>query len=183
MNDKEWLESTIKKLTDKMAAVSKRTQLKLPFTSEDGMHDDYSFKITQWTNGFWGGMMWLMYMLTEDEQYKDLAIKNEEKLDAAFLNFERLSHDVGFLWMPTAGLHYKLEPNDDSLRRLYYATNILAGRFHTNGKFFRAWNGEAGYCSIIDCMMNLPLLYRASLETQDLNLWQWLMQTQQWHSI
>jgi len=167
MYEKEWLEETIKKLKNKMDVVSRRTQLKLPFTSEDGIHDDYSFKITQWTNGFWGGMLWLMYMLTEDEHYKNLAIENEKKLDGAFLNFERLSHDVGFLWMPTAGLHHKLEKNDDSYRRLFYAANLLAGRFHNNGQFFRAWNGEPGYCSIIDCMMNISLLYYMSEQTED----------------
>ena len=156
MNNKEWLENTARKLINKMDVVSRRTQLKLPFTSEDGMHDDYSFKPTQWTNGFWGGMLWLMYMLTEDEHYKNLAIGVEEKLDSAFMNFERLSHDVGFLWMPTAGLHYKLDNNEDSLRRLFYAANVLAGRFHTKGQFFLAWNKDPGYCSIIDCLMNIP---------------------------
>ena len=167
MNNKEWLENTARKLINKMDVVSRRSQLKLPFTSEDGIHDDYSFKPTQWTNGFWGGMLWLMYMLTEDEHYKNLAIGVEEKLDSAFMNFERLSHDVGFLWMPTAGLHYKLDNNEDSLRRLFYAANVLAGRFHTKGQFFLAWNKDPGYCSIIDCLMNIPLLYNLSEQTDD----------------
>ena len=167
MNEKEWLESTIKKLSDKMAVVSQRSQLKLPFTSADGMHDDNSFKITQWTNGFWGGMLWLMFMLTEDEHYRDLAIQHEKKLDDAFLNFERLNHDVGFLWMPTAGLHYKLEKNEDSLRRLYFAACSLASRFHVKGQFFRAWNKDPGYSCIIDCLLNIPLLYVMSEELDD----------------
>ncbi len=34
-----------------------------------------------WTNGFWGGMMWLLFTLTHDEEYKKIAVETEEKMD------------------------------------------------------------------------------------------------------
>ena len=34
-------------------------------------------RITWWTNGFWGGLMWLMYAGTEKECYKATAQKAE----------------------------------------------------------------------------------------------------------
>ena len=48
------------------------------------------------------------------------------------------------------------------------AANHMMGRFNCDGEFFRAWNGDntEGW-AIIDCMMNIPLLYRATEETGD----------------
>ena len=49
----------------------------------------------------------------------------------------------------------------------------LASRFKLNGNYIRAWNGMTGDgrnsdgWTIIDCMMNLPLLYWASEELGD----------------
>ena len=41
----------------------------IPYTTKDGIYDDYSEdqKITWGTNGFWGGLMWLMYAETQVE--------------------------------------------------------------------------------------------------------------------
>lgn len=48
------------------------------------------------------------------------------------------------------------------------AANILAGRFNPLGKFIRAWNGDSNIgWMIIDCMMNIPLLYWMSGENKD----------------
>ena len=51
------------------------------------------------------------------------------------------------------------------------AAGNMAGRFNLAGNFIRAWNNwddvdRRGF-AIIDCMMNLPLLYWASEETTD----------------
>lgn len=51
------------------------------------------------------------------------------------------------------------------------AANYLAGRFNPVGQFIRAWNqnpnGDVTGWAIIDCMMNVPLLYWATKETGD----------------
>ena len=159
MTEQQWLDQVLAKLDKKMEVVAERSAEKMPFTSQDGMHDDRSGSLFEWTNGFWGGMMWLMYLMTQKEKYRNLAEQNEVRLDGAFSFHNRLDHDVGFMWMPTAGLHYKLDGNKDSFLRLYYAACHLAGRFHLNGRFIQAWDFHPKCVTIIDCLFNIPLLY------------------------
>jgi len=94
----------------------------------------------------------------------------ERLLDKAFYEYyHRLYHDVGFLWNITAGVHYRLEGDTSSKRRVLEATNLLAARFNIKWQFIRAWGGakRSGWM-IIDAMMNLPLLYCASQITSDM---------------
>lgn len=44
---------------------------------------------------------------------------------------------------------------------------ILAGRYNPNGRYIKAWTGERTGIAIVDCLMNLPLLYWASEELHD----------------
>ena len=71
-NYTEWANSVWQKIEKKMAAVAPRSKKKIPNTTFDGVHDDWSNeeKITMWTNGFWPGLMWLMYEATENPIYK-----------------------------------------------------------------------------------------------------------------
>ena len=41
-SEKEWLDRTIKKVTDKIDKVSVRSRFKIPYTTIDGIHDDRS---------------------------------------------------------------------------------------------------------------------------------------------
>jgi unsaturated chondroitin disaccharide hydrolase len=124
-----------------------------------------------WTNGFWGGMMWLMYNETGDQRYAEVARFSEEKLDQCFRDYYGLHHDVGFMWLPTAVANYRITKNSESRKRGLHAANLLAGRFNPVGKFIRAWNDfpdcDTRGWVIIDCLLNLPLLYWASDETND----------------
>lgn len=171
--DKLWVEQTIEKIKVKMYAVTERNKDKIPYTTKDGVFDDRSGPdgIHWWTNGFWGGIMWQMYSLTKEELYKDVACRTEEKLDAVLMNADGLDHDNGFKWLPTAVADYRMNQNDKSYNRAILAANNLAGRFNLAGKFIRAWNDWGGVdhrgWAIIDCMMNLPLLYWASEVTGD----------------
>lgn len=179
-NDKKWVYDTVQKITRKMNVVSERSKLKIPYTSIDGVHDDYNNSslphrinegINWWTNGFWGGMMWLMFHETGDSKYVDIARYSEEKLDQCFVDFFGLHHDVGMMWLPTAVAHYRLTNNQDSLRRGLHAANLLAGRFNSSGKYIRAWNEmnqeDVRGWAIIDCLLNIPLLYWATDVTND----------------
>ncbi|GIO15169.1 glycosyl hydrolase family 88 [Cohnella xylanilytica] len=178
--DREWLESVIVKLRMKMDRVSERSKEKIPYTTIDGRHDNRivdnpsGFEtdgICWWTNGFWGGMMWLMHHETGLDKYKEIAAYSEEKLDACFAEFDGLHHDVGFMWLPTSVANYKVTGNPLSRRRALHAANLLAGRFNLAGGFIRAWNDLEGSdtrgWAIVDCMFNIPLLYWATEETGD----------------
>ncbi|MEF9959135.1 MAG: glycoside hydrolase family 88 protein [Niameybacter sp.] len=164
-----WIDKTWNKIEHKLRQVAPRNQEKLPYTSVDGQFDDQSKNnVSWWTNGFWPGMMWLMYTATGDDLYKDTAIKGEERLDKALQNYDGLHHDVGFMWHITSGVHYRLLGDKQAKVRALYTANTLAGRYNLKGQFIRAWNGNGteGW-AIIDCMMNIPLLYWASRETKD----------------
>ncbi len=162
-NDKMWTKSVWQKLDSKLCRTAVSSFDKLPYTTINGVHNDDKVYINKWTNGFWGGLMWLMYIGTGNEVYKKTALHSEELLDEALKYPEKLDHDVGFLWQITSGVNYTLTGDENSKRRLIHAANSLMGRFYPNAHFIRAWNGEGreGY-AIIDCMMNLPLLYLCS---------------------
>ena len=166
--DKAWLEETAKKLDDKMHfAVEKANAVDFIPYSTDENGEWRPTHISMWTNGFWPASMWQMYLATKDEIYRDAALRAETMLDEELRDFKDLHHDVGFMWLIHSGVHYALEKNQDSYDRTLFAANMLAARFNPAG-FIRAWNGKGreGW-AIIDCMMNLPLLYWASDMTND----------------
>lgn len=173
--DKIWARNVLARITEKMEKVSVRSADKIPYTTENGVHDDWSGddKIGWWTNGFWGGMMWQMYELTGQERYKAVAESVERKLDRVLMDAQSMDHDSGFKWLPTSVNNYRLTGDPASRNRALLAANNLAGRFNHAGQFIRAWNDWGGNgpdrrgWAIIDCMMNLPLLYWASEETKD----------------
>lgn len=173
--DLAWAQETLERTAHKLEKVAQRSAEKIPYTTVDGVHDDKSGdkEIGWWTNGFWGGIMWQMYTLTGKEIYRNIAEQNEKKLDADLMDYEKLDHDNGFKWLPTAVADYRVTGNRSSKNRGLLAAGNLAGRYNCAGKFIRSWNDwpnskvdRRGW-AIIDCMMNLPLLYWASEETGD----------------
>lgn len=179
-NHQAWLQAVIDKITTKMDWVSEKSRNKIPYTTVNGTHDNRivdnptgldSDEINWWTNGFWGGMMWLMHHETGDDKYKEIAQISEGEMDRCFQEFYGLHHDVGFMWLPTSVANYRVTGNPESRKRALHAANLLAGRFNLAGGFIRAWNdldeGDTRGWAIIDCMFNIPLLYWASEETGD----------------
>ncbi len=166
--NKEWIDATWAKVDEKLSRVAVKSREKLPYTTKDGVHDDKKENgVTWWTNGFWGGMMWLMYEATGNEEYRKTAERSEELLDAALKQVKHLHHDVGFMWHLTSGASYRLTGNEDSLTRNFFAATSLFSRYNITGDYIRAWNGNMAGYSIIDCLMNLALLYWASEEIGD----------------
>lgn len=167
------LDNIWQKIDSKMSKVAVRSRDKIPYTAdENGVHDDKSrVDPCFWTNGFFGGMMWLMYAATNNEEYLKTARRSEELLDAAFKEYDQLHHDVGFMWHITCGADYRLTGNKEARVRNLYAANILAGRYNIKGGYITAWNNlddeDHRTWSIIDCMMNINLLYWASAENAD----------------
>lgn len=170
----DWINEIWTKLDKKLDKISIRSREKLPYTTINGTHDNNAVdgQYTCWTNGFWGGLMWLMYKGTGKETYKTTAQRSEQLLDNAFERLEWLNHDVGFMWHLTSGLSYRLTGDTKSKNRNLLAAMLLASRYEVDGNYIRCWNGKwegedtEGW-TIIDCMMNLPLLYWASEEIED----------------
>ena len=160
----------MEKIDKKLSRLAVEKRGTIPYTTdENGKAEDWAKKdVGWWTNGFWPGMMWLMYDATKNEEYKLTAENAEEILDKAFEFYDKINHDVGFMWHLSAGANYRLTGNEKSRIRDLYAANLLAGRYNIRGGFVKAWNGDDHIGdSIIDCMMNIPLLYWASAEIGD----------------
>lgn len=138
-------------------------------TGSDGKYDDITDAYPEgWTNGFYPGMLWLLYAQTGQDSYREYAQKIEEKLEKMFLKASSLHHDMGFIWMNSAVKDYDLTGNAQSRERALLAAYVLASRYNIKGRFIRAWNGEMQTgTGIIDCMMNIPLLYWASEQEHD----------------
>lgn len=128
---------------------------------------------TDWTEGFWTGEVWLAYERSGDEKLKEAALAQvrsflkriEEKVNVDH-------HDMGFLYSPSCVAAYKLTGSEDAKTAALKAADKLMTRFHDKGQFFQAWGamGDAdNYRLIIDCLMNMPLLFWASEVTGDLS--------------
>ena len=131
---RKWAEPVMKKIREKMEWVSKKNQDKIPYqTDENGDYDDRSDLsrewntddgLNWWTNGFWGGIMWLLYQDTKKEHYAQIAQNLEDKLTRCFEDFYGLHHDVGFMFQPTAVINWRLTKNKNSIKTALHAANL-----------------------------------------------------------
>ena len=123
----------------------------------------------EWTDGFWTGLLWLCYEYTGDDAFKNLALKNVDSfLNRVEKRIELDHHDLGFLYSLSCVAGYKLTGSEEGRKAGLLAADKLMERFQEKGGFIQAW-GELGardnYRLIIDCLLNIPLLHWASLET------------------
>ena len=169
----EWAESLLAQIENKTYRSVLRNRGRIPYTAIDGHFDDRSEAplIDGWTNGFWPGIMWQMYVYSKKEIYLEEARSAEEKLRQCFSRRGALDHDAGFRWLPSSVVDYSLTGSERARDDALIAAGILLSRLNINGGFIRAWDDRNGIDNrgkaIIDTMMNLPLLHWASRETGD----------------
>ena len=171
-DNKSWIDETFAKVDKKLSRTAVKSRGKLPSTSVNGVHDDASRYIHCWTNGFWGATMWLMYEATKNEDYRITAEISEKMMDKCFETVHDLHHDVGFMWHIMSGSNYRITGNMEARNKNLLCAMTLASRYDATGNYIRAWNGkwqgeDNNGWTIIDCMMNLPLLYWASEQLDD----------------
>lgn len=163
-------EAVLEKIVEKFrrSAAMAAAEGIIPYKSEEGKWAPSPYEGNSWwTGGFWPGLMWQLYALTGDEQFKEEARRVGGLLIDEFRTFTGLHHDVGFMYLLSCGADYKLTGDQQAQADTLHAASLLMGRFNPAG-FIRAWNGsdQNGF-AIIDCMMNLSLLYWASRQTGD----------------
>ena len=167
----EWLDNVWNRIKAKLAKTSRSIGAIMPYTTKNGKYMPYPNPDANagcwWTEGFWPGILWIMYNETGDEFYRETAEQIEEKMDEFLYAFDCLHHDVGFMWLLTSVANYRITGNDRSRRRGMTAASLLASRYNIGGGFIRAWNGGNKGWAIIDCMMNIPILYWASEQIDD----------------
>jgi unsaturated chondroitin disaccharide hydrolase len=126
----------------------------------------------EWTNGFWTGMLWLSWEFTGADKYRKIAVQNL----ASFANRidKRINvdhHDLGFLYTLSSCAGHRLTGDRNARDAGIAAASQLLARFDPVAKVIQAWGdmdvpAERGRM-IIDCNLNVPLLYWATRETGD----------------
>lgn len=135
-------------------------------------HPEGFNEIGNWTSSFFTGMALIAWRATEDEFFLRQLLRLAPAYREKALNPKCHSHhDMGFLYSLYSVALYKLT-GDKSHREVgLRAAEALYQRFNHRGGFIRAWGvlgtDEQENMAIIDCMMNLPLLYWASGESGD----------------
>ena len=125
-----------------------------------------------WTTGLWTGQLWLAYELSDravfragaEAQLPSYAERLAERNDLA-------THDLGFIYTPSCVTAWRLTGNQAAGDCALQAANELMTRYLPKAGVIQAW-GDLNDPTlrgrmIIDCLMNLPLLYWASEMTGD----------------
>lgn len=140
----------------------------IPYKSENGQWEESPYDGNGWwTSGFWPGLMWILWKQTGEDQFLQEAKRTCELLAQELRTFRYLHHDVGFMYLLSTGGDWKLTGDEQAHQDTLHAASLMMARFNPEG-FIRAWNGkdQMGY-AIVDCMMNLSILFWASRETGD----------------
>ncbi|WP_438348749.1 glycoside hydrolase family 88 protein [Paenibacillus sp. FA6] len=123
-----------------------------------------------WIEGFYIGMMWLAYEYSHESSYKEAA-------ESFLANFkDRVErhvaldhHDIGFLYSLSAVAQWRVTGSQEARAVALQAAETLYDRFRPAMGIIQAWgkedDPENGGRIIIDCLLNLPLLFWAYEQT------------------
>jgi len=129
--------------------------------------DEGFFELGNWTSSFFTGMALIAWRATEEEHFLAETLRLAPAYRKKAVTPElRSHHDMGFLYSLYSVALYKLTGDMDHREVGLAAAEALALRYNATGRFIRAWGAlgtdEQENMAIIDCLMNLPLLYWAS---------------------
>jgi hypothetical protein len=121
----------------------------------------------EWTSGFWSGLLWLAFEASGEERYRDVALKQIASYQRRIVDQINVDHhDLGFLYTLSCVSAYKLTGNEVAKQTAFEAAELLLNRYLPIAGIIQAWGDLADPAQrgrmIIDCNLNLPLLYWAS---------------------
>lgn len=166
VTDPQYLQSIANKMVEKLAFQLALFDGQFPAAcSVDGVYP--LTPNTDWTTGFWSGITALAAGFSEADRF----LPHLEKQVSSFT--ERLAqqhdletHDLGFLYSLSCVNAWRMTGNPQARRSALLAADALMKRYHPKAGIIQAWGDlqdpEQQGRMIIDCMMNLPLLYWAS---------------------
>lgn len=121
-----------------------------------------------WTSGFFPGELWYLYELTNNEKWKQEAIKFTVPIEQE--KFNGKTHDMGFKIYCSFGNAYRLTKNSQDKEIIIKAAQTLVTRFNPKVGAIRSWDHNSDkwdFPVIIDNMLNLELLFEATKLTGD----------------
>ena len=128
----------------------------------------------EWTTSFFSGMLWLLYEHSGDETYLSTL---EQHLTSFYERVEKPgyvdTHDLGFLYSLSCYPAVMLRHNERARSCFLKAADYLKARYFPQAGILQAWGDlsdpENRGRMIIDCLLNLPLLYQAARMTGDVS--------------
>lgn len=126
-------------------------------------------KSKDWTSGFFPGVLWQLYSYSNEDFLKESAIEWTKLLEQE--QFNDNNHDIGFRIMCSFGNGYRLTESETYKNVIIESAKTLLSRFDKNIGAIKSWNSGGkpnwNYPVIIDNMMNLELLFKATELTGD----------------
>lgn len=143
--------------------------------SKDGRYDQlekglHLSNMWNWTMSFSTGLAPLLYRTEKKTKYLNWANTfQKEYHDKIFYHAMETMHDIGFLYSPYSVAMYQLTGDQHHKEDALKAADELLKRFEINGRYidaFRKMDEEAQTGRpIVDCMMNIQLLFWAWKES------------------
>jgi len=162
------IRSNIRQLADKP------TTWALAIDGDYAAWNEGFYEIGNWTTSFFTGMAVIAFKQTGDRYFLEETTRLESFYESKVGEHSAdTMHDIGFLYSLYSIALYKVTGEAKHRELALKAAQVLADRFIPEGNYIRAWGRMDDHSSdyaglaIIDCMMNLPLLYWASEETGD----------------
>jgi unsaturated chondroitin disaccharide hydrolase len=127
----------------------------------------------EWTCSFWTGLLWLAWEFSGEAIFRTTAQGHlpdfRARLDTG--GTPVATHDLGFLYTLSSVVAWRLLGDQSARDAGIKAADLLMARYNEKAGVIQAW-GDMNDASqngriIIDCAMNLPLLFWASLVTGD----------------
>ena len=121
---------------------------------------------SDWTAGYFPGMLWMVYEETKDPAWRDKARRWTEPIAAH--RFDETDLNFGLLFKPTFAEGYRLTGDAAYRDVALEAAASMAKRYMPEGRYLRSWGrvdqpARQGYI-IIDCLIDLSLLFWAAKE-------------------
>jgi len=149
-----------------VTGITERTPDYFPIYTQDGRWHHSGELWTDWTGGFFAGMMWQFFRRTQDPAWRLNAEHYSELLEHR--QHDREVHDLGFIFLNTYRPWYESSGDEAQLEVLVQAGRTLAMRFIEPGGYLRSF--VAPESLFIDIMMNVPIIFYAANVTGDARL-------------
>ena len=167
---KSKLEAAADKATSKLKENAKKFGLGFPGTCSSDFR--YITDINNnWECGMYTGCYWLAYEITGDDFFKSVAESHTESYKKRIDECIGMNdHDVGFVFSPSCVAQYKITGSEyakelalDACKYFYENSYSKEGKFIIRA--FKGWDAGYGCRTMMDSLMNAPLLFWAGNET------------------
>ncbi|MEO6231711.1 MAG: glycoside hydrolase family 88 protein [Ferruginibacter sp.] len=125
-------------------------------------------RYSDWTSGFWPGILWFTYQYTNDNKWKATADSFSHSL-YRLADSAAIDHDLGFQMYCSIGNGYRLTKDSNYKKILLRTADTLSKLFNPKVGTILSWPREVPgidyplrHNTIMDNMINLELLFWAS---------------------